>query len=135
MTSDAAPRTRPLHQATATATATGSALAVALLPVVVGALLARSAGGDPMASVNALITGGGPRTRLSRATLRGCGDRAVARARGAWGQSPLRTWKKPCGVRSSGPGARTRRAVTVAGGTDGGDARGSVRTGEGEPAR
>ncbi|MFE6101490.1 hypothetical protein ACFVQ4_16150 [Streptomyces laurentii] len=83
------PGTHPRRRAaaatvTATATATGSALAVALLPVVIGALLARSAGGDPMASVNALIAGGGQRARLSRTHLRGCGGRAVARARGAW---------------------------------------------------
>ncbi|MFF5973603.1 hypothetical protein ACFY7C_18955 [Streptomyces sp. NPDC012769] len=90
---DDAPRTaaaRPLRHVTATATATGSALAVALLPVVVGALLARSVGGDPMASVNALIAGGGQRARLSRTQLRGCGGRAVATARGVWGQSGRR---------------------------------------------
>ncbi|WNZ13759.1 hypothetical protein [Streptomyces sp. 11x1] len=59
-------RPRPLRQVTATATATGSALAVVLLPLVVGALVARSAGADPMASVNALIAGGGERAKLSR---------------------------------------------------------------------
>ncbi|MFE7836120.1 hypothetical protein ACFU53_08690 [Streptomyces sp. NPDC057474] len=62
-------RSRPLRNVTATATATGSALAVVLLPLVVGALAARSAGGDPMASVNALIAGGGERARLSRSQL------------------------------------------------------------------
>ena len=62
-------RPRPLRNVTATATATGSALAVALLPLVVGALVARSVGGDPMASVNALITTGGQRARLSRSQL------------------------------------------------------------------
>ncbi len=59
-------RPRPLRNVTATATATGSALAVVLLPLVVGALVARSAGADPMASVNALIAGGGERAKLSR---------------------------------------------------------------------
>ncbi|MCB8901389.1 MULTISPECIES: hypothetical protein [unclassified Streptomyces] len=59
-------RTRPLQHVTAT----GTALAVALGPVVVGALLARSVGGDPMASVNALIAGGGQRARISSAQLR-----------------------------------------------------------------
>ncbi|WP_200302025.1 hypothetical protein [Streptomyces adelaidensis] len=63
------PSPRPLRHVTATATATGSALAVALLPLLVGALVARSVGGDPMASVNALITGGGQRARLSRSQL------------------------------------------------------------------
>lgn len=62
-------RPRPLRNVTATATATGSALAVVLLPLVVGALVARSAGGDPMASVNALIAGGGERARLSPSQL------------------------------------------------------------------
>jgi hypothetical protein len=58
-------RPRPLRHVTAKATATGSALAVALIPLVVGALVARQLGGDPMASVNALIAGGGERARLS----------------------------------------------------------------------
>ncbi|HSX96265.1 MAG TPA: hypothetical protein VLG91_02520 [Streptomyces sp.] len=62
-------RPRPLRNVTATATATGSALAVVLLPLVVGALVARSAGGDPMASVNALIAGGGERAKLSPSHL------------------------------------------------------------------
>ncbi|WP_037635005.1 hypothetical protein [Streptomyces exfoliatus] len=65
MTSSAR-RTRPLRHVTAT----GTALAVALGPVVVGALLARSVGGDPMVSVNALIASGGQRARISRAQLR-----------------------------------------------------------------
>ncbi|MEV4941635.1 hypothetical protein [Streptomyces zaomyceticus] len=65
MTSDAR-RARPLQHVTAT----GTALAVALAPVVLGALIARSVGGDPMASVNALIAGGGQRARISPAQLR-----------------------------------------------------------------
>ncbi|GGU94437.1 hypothetical protein GCM10010275_35000 [Streptomyces litmocidini] len=67
-------------------TATGSALAVALGPLVLGALLARSVGGDPMASVNALIAGGGQRARISRAQLRSGArlrPRARPRSRGA----------------------------------------------------
>ena len=83
------PRPRPLRNVTATATATGSALAVALLPLVVGALVARTVGGDPMAPVNALIAGGGERAKLSRSQLRSCGDRARVTARGAWSQ-PVR---------------------------------------------
>ncbi|MFF1510236.1 hypothetical protein [Streptomyces sp. NPDC058326] len=59
-------RPRPLQHVTAT----GTALAVALGPLVIGALLARSVGGDPMVSVNALIAGGGQRARISRAQLR-----------------------------------------------------------------
>ncbi|WP_328946567.1 hypothetical protein OG259_39000 [Streptomyces sp. NBC_00250] len=65
MTFDAR-RTRPLQHVTAT----GAALAVALGPLVLGALLARQVGGDPMASVNALIAGGGQRARVSCAHLR-----------------------------------------------------------------
>ncbi|MFJ2932855.1 hypothetical protein ACIO8G_08795 [Streptomyces sp. NPDC087219] len=71
-------RNRPLQHVTAT----GTALAVALGPVVVGALLARSVGGDPMASVNALIAGGGQRARISSAQLRsGALRRSGARLR------------------------------------------------------
>ncbi|MEU6985762.1 hypothetical protein ABZ946_20400 [Streptomyces sp. NPDC046324] len=51
-------------------TTTGSALAGALLPLVVGMLLARSVGADPMTPVNALITSGGQRARLDRCQLR-----------------------------------------------------------------
>lgn len=95
---------RPLRHVTATATATGSALAVALLPLVVGALVARTAGGDPMVSVNALIAGGGQRARVSRAQLRGCRNRALARARGAWGRSAGRTRTAAQGlIRKTGP--------------------------------
>ncbi|MBP2580127.1 hypothetical protein J3A78_000605 [Streptomyces sp. PvR006] len=83
-------RTRPLQHVTAT----GTALAVALGPVVVGALLARSVGGDPMASVNALIAGGGQRARISSAQLRSGALRrpgARLRARAARGAArPLR---------------------------------------------
>ncbi|MFI8293507.1 hypothetical protein ACIGBL_30655 [Streptomyces sp. NPDC085614] len=61
-------------------TVTGSALAVALGPLVVGALLARSVGADPMTSVNALIAGGGQRARLSRDQIRGCGGRFLRTA-------------------------------------------------------
>ncbi|WP_063992013.1 MULTISPECIES: hypothetical protein [unclassified Streptomyces] len=76
MTSDAR-RIRPLQHVTAA----GTALAVAVGPLVLGALLVRSAGGDPMASVNALIAGGGQRARISRAQLR-----SGARLRSAGGR-------------------------------------------------
>jgi hypothetical protein len=65
MTSDARLNRRMQH-----VTATGSALAVALLPLAVGMLLARSVGADPMTPVNALITSGGQRAPLSRCQLR-----------------------------------------------------------------
>ncbi|MFF8607016.1 hypothetical protein ACF06X_13830 [Streptomyces sp. NPDC015346] len=72
-------------------TTTGSALAVALFPLVVGVLLAKSVGADPMTPVNALITSGGQRARLSRSQLRTCGGRALrtARVRRVPGRSPL----------------------------------------------
>ncbi|MDX2698641.1 hypothetical protein PV416_31020 [Streptomyces ipomoeae] len=114
MTTDTS-RPRPLRNVTATATATGSALAVALLPLVVGALAARSVGGDPMASVNALISGGGQRAKLSRTQLRGCGRRALATAQGAWGQSrsawgQSTRWarRKPAGTVTAGSGSDRR---------------------------
>ncbi|MFJ3583089.1 hypothetical protein ACIPPS_12790 [Streptomyces sp. NPDC090127] len=65
MTPDA-PRTSRIQHVTTT----GSAVAVALLPLVVGMMLARSVGADPMTSVNALITSGGQRARLSPLHLR-----------------------------------------------------------------
>ncbi len=81
MTSEAR-RSRPLQHVTAT----GAALAVALGPVLVGALIARSVGADPMASVNALIAGGGQRARISRAQLRsGTGLRKATGLRGGAG--------------------------------------------------
>ncbi|MGW0468903.1 hypothetical protein ACWDX6_27135 [Streptomyces sp. NPDC003027] len=75
MTSDTRRDRRMQH-----VTTTGSALAVALVPLVVGVLLAKSVGADPMAPVNALITSGGQRARLSRSQLRTCGGRALRRA-------------------------------------------------------
>lgn len=46
-------------------TSAGTALAVALLPLAVGVLMARTMALDPMAPVNALVTGGGQRVRLA----------------------------------------------------------------------
>ncbi|MFD6285285.1 hypothetical protein [Streptomyces sp. NPDC060205] len=83
MTKDMPPA-RPLRSATRTAVTTGSALAVVILPLVVGALAARAVGGDPMASVNAMMTGGGQRARLSRSQLRTYRGRALTTARNAW---------------------------------------------------
>ncbi|MFE1268102.1 hypothetical protein [Streptomyces sp. NPDC058758] len=100
-------RPRPLRHATAT----GTALVVALGPVVVGALLARSVGGDPMVSVNALIAGGGQRARVSRDQLRSCRRRMNARRVQA--VRGLRARTKPRGEPSSAPGARTGRAAST----------------------
>lgn len=96
-------------------TATGTALAVALGPLVVGALLARSVGGDPMVSVNAMIAGGGQRARLSRAQLRtGARLRPVARlgrggARLRSGGSVARLGRRRGSVVRPGSGARSAR--------------------------
>lgn len=54
--------TRPRIQTLAGA---GTALAVTLLPLAAGILLARTMALDPMAPVNALVTSGGHRARLA----------------------------------------------------------------------
>ncbi len=100
-------RPRPLRRVSAT----GTALVVALGPVVVGALLARSVGGDPMVSVNALIAGGGQRARVSRDQLRSCRGRMNARRVQA--VRGLRARKKPWGEASSASGSRTSRAAST----------------------
>ncbi|WP_244529688.1 hypothetical protein [Streptomyces wuyuanensis] len=69
---------RPRMQQVAT---TGSALATALLPLMVGILVAKSLGADPMTPVNALIAGGGQRPRVCPAQLRSCGRGALRRRR------------------------------------------------------
>ncbi|MFI0926929.1 hypothetical protein ACH4TP_23800 [Streptomyces sp. NPDC021012] len=106
MTSDARRPRRLQH-----VTATGTALAVALGPLVLGALLAKSVGGDPMASVNALIAGGGQRARISRAGLRsGVRLRPAAhlrgRARPARPGSAARPARQQKGLRRALPGLR-----------------------------
>ncbi|MEU8707759.1 hypothetical protein [Streptomyces sp. NPDC048565] len=46
-------------------TSAGAALAVTLLPLAAGVLLARTMALDPMAPVSALVTGGGQRVRVA----------------------------------------------------------------------
>ncbi|MEU2158334.1 hypothetical protein ABZ532_25545 [Streptomyces sp. NPDC019396] len=70
-----APRTLRVQHVTVT----GMALATALLPLVVGVLVAKSMGTDPMSSVNALITTGGQRARMCPSQLRSCGRSALGR--------------------------------------------------------
>ncbi|MFD6531675.1 hypothetical protein [Streptomyces sp. NPDC060184] len=70
------PRVRIRH-----VTVAGSALAGALLPLVAGVLLAKAAAGDPMTSVNALLTRTGPGSPVPPSQWRGCG-RAVLRRSG-----------------------------------------------------
>ncbi|GGW56790.1 hypothetical protein [Streptomyces xantholiticus] len=61
----------------------GTALAVTLLPLVAGVLLAKAMAADPMTPVNAMITSGGHRARVTRAQWRGCGRSALRRCRAA----------------------------------------------------
>lgn len=60
-------------------TVAGTALAAAVLPLVVGVLLAKVAAADPMTSVNALITNGAHRPRISPAQWRSCGRDTLRR--------------------------------------------------------
>ncbi|WP_188114408.1 hypothetical protein [Streptomyces apricus] len=113
MTEDA-PRPRPLRTVGSRAVTTGSALAVVLLPLVVGALASRAAGGDPMASVNALMTGGGQRARLSRGQLRTYRGRALTTVRHVWDRSPRMPEGKPLRAALAGAG-RDRRGRTAGG--------------------
>ncbi|MGW3217613.1 hypothetical protein ACWDBC_36015 [Streptomyces parvus] len=77
MTTEAPRRPRIEHVTTA-----GSALAVTLLPLVVGVLLAKTMAADPMTSVNALVTNG-HRPRVSPKEWRRCGGHALRRLRTA----------------------------------------------------
>ncbi|WP_251072235.1 hypothetical protein [Streptomyces sp. ISL-43] len=61
----------------------GTALAVALVPLVVGVLVAKGLAADPHAPVNALITGGGQRAGLPRAEWRRRGHATMRRLRSA----------------------------------------------------
>lgn len=62
-------------------TTAGTALAVALVPLVVGVLVAKGIAADPMTPVNALITGGGQRAGLPRAEWRRRGHATMCRLR------------------------------------------------------
>ncbi|MET9514311.1 hypothetical protein [Streptomyces sp. NPDC002994] len=87
-----APRRVSMHHVTTT----GTALAVALLPLAVGVLLAKTMAGDPLAPVNALMTSGGQRARISPSEWRRCGRAALSKwkdgiqANGA--DTPSRDW-------------------------------------------
>lgn len=75
---DSAAQRNPRIQHVTTA---GTALAVTLLPLVVGVLLAKSIAADPMTSVNALVTNGSHRPRVSPKQWRSCGGDALRRLR------------------------------------------------------
>ncbi|WP_405704391.1 MULTISPECIES: hypothetical protein [unclassified Streptomyces] len=84
MTFDAAAaRTAPRPRRMQHVTTAGSALAVALVPLVVGVLVAKGMAADPHTPVNALITGGGQRAGLPRAEWRRRGHATMHRLRTA----------------------------------------------------
>lgn len=73
----------PRHPRVQNVTTAGTALAVTLLPLVVGVLLARTMAVDPLSPVNALVTSGGQRARVTRSQWRGYGRSALRRLRGS----------------------------------------------------
>ncbi|MFG2874431.1 hypothetical protein ACGFYU_05360 [Streptomyces sp. NPDC048337] len=89
----ATPRPRMQHVTTA-----GSALAVALVPLVVGVLLAKAMATDPMTPVNALIAGGGQRASLPRGEWRRRGHTTLRRLRTAR-RDTARRCRYACGGR------------------------------------
>ncbi|WP_323187788.1 hypothetical protein [Streptomyces sp. NBC_01264] len=86
-------------------TTAGAALAVALVPLVVGVLVAKGLAADPHAPVNALITGGGQRAGLPRAEWRRRGHATMRR---------LRTVRRGA-VRGTVRGAARGRAYVTSG--------------------
>lgn len=90
---------RMQHVATA-----GSALAVALVPLVVGVLVAKGMAADPHTPVNALITGGGQRAGLPRAEWRRRGHNTMRR---------LRTTSRDTARRCASVRARRRPAAPL----------------------
>ncbi|MEU3316955.1 hypothetical protein ABZ716_05725 [Streptomyces sp. NPDC006687] len=64
-------------------TCAGSALAVALVPLVVGVLVAKGTGADPHGPVNALMTGGGRPAGLPHGEWSRRGHAALRRLRTA----------------------------------------------------
>ncbi|AXE25156.1 hypothetical protein C0216_18410 [Streptomyces globosus] len=99
MTTDAPLRTpRPRIQQVAVA---GSALAVAVLPLVVGVLVAKGMATDPHAPVNALITSGGQRAALPRGEWRRRGHTTLRRLRTARRHTARRCAAVAAGVRRS----------------------------------
>ncbi|MEE1754634.1 hypothetical protein [Streptomyces sp. SP18CS02] len=95
---DEAPHRRHMRRVTTT----GTALASALLPLAVGVLLARTLATDPMAPVNALITGG-QRASVPPSLWRGCGRTVLSGRR-----RPSGAGARPAAV---GPAVDAVRAV------------------------
>lgn len=80
----------PAHPRMRHVTTAGSALAVALVPLVVGVLLAKALAADPMTPVNALIAGGAQRASLPRGEWSRRGRSTVHRLRTARRCAPFR---------------------------------------------
>ncbi|CAM5244871.1 hypothetical protein GCM10010329_43760 [Streptomyces spiroverticillatus] len=97
MTSTTAPAAHRTHLRHVTVA--GSALAVALVPLLVGVLVAKGMGADPHSSVNALMTGGGPRAGLPRTEWRRRRHATMHRLRTAR-QGAARRCAHVCGRRS-----------------------------------
>ncbi|WP_434600666.1 hypothetical protein [Streptomyces sp. A5-4] len=107
-------------------TSTGTALAVALLPLAFGVLLAKTMAGDPLAPVNALITSGGQRAPISPLQWRRCGRTVLsgwkAERQLADANAPGRPWRRM-------PPALEARARAYADRRWAADARGRLRIG------
>ncbi|GAA2981932.1 MULTISPECIES: hypothetical protein [Streptomyces] len=115
-------------------TSAGTALAVTLLPLAVGVLLARAVPVDPMASVNALVTGGGQRARIapSHLVLRARTRALLARGRTAGVQEGAVPFVRRVrvvrpGARRGGGAPRQRGGEPRRAGSVHGEAAGDVR--------
>lgn len=73
----------PRHPRIQNVTAAGTTLAVTLLPLVIGVLLARTMAMDPLTPVNALVTSGGQRARIAPSQWRGYGRSTLRGLRNA----------------------------------------------------
>lgn len=85
------------HPRVQNVTTAGTALAVALLPVVIGVLLARAMAADPLTPVNTLVTSSGQRARIAPSQWRG------------YGRGKLRGWRRAAARGNS----RARPAIRV----------------------
>ncbi|MET9881942.1 hypothetical protein ABZZ20_02070 [Streptomyces sp. NPDC006430] len=104
MTSDDAARTGLRPRRMQHVTTAGSALAVALVPLVVGVLVAKGMAADPHTPVNALITSGGQRAGLPRAEWRRRGHDTMRRLRTARRGTARRAVRlRPASLRTRNP--------------------------------
>ncbi|GHH44876.1 hypothetical protein [Streptomyces candidus] len=95
-------------------TAAGTALAVVLLPLAAGVLVAKGMAADPHAPVNALMTSGGPRATLPHAEWKRRGHATARRLRTVrHGVVRLRTVRSGVVRLRTGPHALRLRAPRV----------------------